>query len=72
MTTLDYVKMILDKVSFDAKLFEKELRKAIKNIAIEEVKSLKDWCFEQYGKTYERLITRCFNRFRKKTQLITA
>jgi hypothetical protein len=50
MTALDYVKMILEKVSFDAKLFEKELRKAIKNLAIDEIKFLHEWCFERYGK----------------------
>ncbi len=69
MTALDYVKMILEKVSFDAKLFEKELRKAIKNLAIDEIKFLHEWCFERYGKTYEKLITKCFNRLRRRIPL---
>ncbi len=70
MITLAYVKMILEKVSFDAKLFEKELRKAIKTLTLEDVKFLKGWCFEQFGKHYAKLITRCFNSFYKKKLLL--
>ena len=66
MTTLNYVKVILEKVSFDAKLFEKELRKAIKTILTEEIKELRAWCREQFGKMYSQVIEKCFNRIRKK------
>ena len=66
MTTLDYVKVILEKVSFDAKLFEKELRKAIKTLIIDEIKDLRTWCSEQFGKMYYQVIEKCFSRIRRK------
>ena len=66
MTTLDYVKVILEKVSFDAKLFEKELRKAIKTLLTEETKELRAWCSEQFGKMYYQVIEKCFSRIRRK------
>ncbi|MFD1816824.1 hypothetical protein [Pseudarcicella hirudinis] len=66
MTTIEYVKMILSKVSFDAKLFEKELKKAVKSLVIEEIKQLRDWCYEQFGMIYRQILHRCFNRFRAK------
>lgn len=66
MTTLNYVKVILEKVSFDAKLFEKELRKAIKTLVVEEIKELRAWCSEQFGKMYNQVIDKCFSRIRRK------
>ena len=66
MTTLDYVKVILEKVSFDAKLFEKELRKAIKTILTEEIRELRTWCSEQFGKLYYQVIEKCFSKIRRK------
>ena len=66
MTTLDYVKVILQKVSFDAKLFEKELRKAIKTLVADEIKELRTWCSEQFGIMYHQLIEKCFSRMRRK------
>lgn len=46
---LEYVKVILQKVSFDQSLFEKELLKAIKNLNEEETDLLLQWCSEQFG-----------------------
>lgn len=66
MTTLDYVKVILQKVSFDAKLFEKELSKAIKTLLAEEIKELRTWCSEQFGIMYNQLIDKCFSKIRRK------
>lgn len=60
MTFFEYLKMILQKVSFDAKLFEKELKKGIQQLLPEEVKQLKAWCYEQFGKLYRRILKRCF------------
>ncbi len=42
-TMLEYVKTILEKVSFDVKLFKKEFEKAIKILIPEEVKELISW-----------------------------
>lgn len=63
-TMLEYIKVILQKVSFDRTLFEKELRKAIQSLVPEEVKQLKAWCYEEFGKMYRVVLNRCFARVR--------
>lgn len=60
MKMLNYVKNILARVSFDAMLFEKELRKAIKVLIEEEIRELKRWCYINYGNQYEIILNRCF------------
>jgi len=40
---LEYTKTVLKKVSFDTKLFSKELKKAISNLLPEEIEELKLW-----------------------------
>jgi hypothetical protein len=60
MKMLSYVKHILTRVSFDAKLFEKELRKAIKMLIAEEVQELQSWCYANYRRDYEAILNRCF------------
>lgn len=57
---LNYVKAVLTKVSFDARLFEKELRKAIRLLIQEELVELKRWCFERFGNRYSDILHRCF------------
>lgn len=39
----DYTKDVLEKVSFDAKLFMRELKKAVKNLLPYEIEHLKKW-----------------------------
>lgn len=39
----DYTKKILESVSFDPKLFRKELLKAMKQLLPYEIEQLKDW-----------------------------
>lgn len=50
MTPLEYAKMILEKVSFEPKIFKKELRKALRNSSKRDFKHLMDWCREKFGK----------------------
>ena len=57
---LNYVKTILTKVSFDALLFEKELRKAIKLLVADEINELKKWCYTRFGALHEPILNRCF------------
>lgn len=57
---LEYVKQVLTKVSFDAQLFEKELRKSIKWLVPVEIKELRKWCYAKFGHIYEVLLNRCF------------
>ena len=57
---LNYVKTVLTKVSFDALLFEKELRKAIKVLIGDEINELRQWCYTRFGKQHEAILNRCF------------
>ena len=57
---LNYVKKVLMKVSFDARLFEKELRKAIKVLVDDDIRDLKQWCYSMFGNQYETILNRCF------------
>lgn len=43
MTMFEYNKLILKKVSFDARIFKKEVRKAFRNSSKEEIRRLKSW-----------------------------
>jgi hypothetical protein len=60
MKMLNYFKTILSRVSFDARLFEKELRKAIKMLIAEELQELRNWCYANYGNQYRSILNRCF------------
>ena len=57
---LEYFKTILSKVSFDRKLFEKELKKAIKQLVPEELRDLKSWCFDKFGHIYGNVLEEQF------------
>jgi hypothetical protein len=45
---LIYSKRILRRVSFDARLFQKELRKALHTLSENEVKELKSWVLKHF------------------------
>jgi type IV secretory pathway TrbF-like protein len=47
-TMLDYVKLILTKVSFDQTLFKKEYRKSLAWISEKDAKALNQW-LRQHG-----------------------
>lgn len=57
---LEYFKTILSKVSFDKRLFEKELKKAIKALVGSELKLLKEWCYRNYGQEFRIILNQCF------------
>jgi hypothetical protein len=57
---LEYVKTILSKVSFDRRLFEKELRKAIRALVPEELRDLKEWCYTKFGDLYRTVLNKYF------------
>lgn len=53
--SLEYCKFILEKVSFDEHLFEKELNKALKMLAETDIREFVDWVrnrFKGYKATY--------------------
>jgi hypothetical protein len=45
---LEYSKMILENVSFDAALFRKELMKAVQRLVEPEQEALLTWCMARY------------------------
>lgn len=57
---LNYVKTVLTKVSFDARLFEKELKKAIEILMATDIQELKHWCYTRFGNQHEAILNRCF------------
>jgi hypothetical protein len=61
---LEYVKTILEKVSFDLVVFEKELRKSINfYLPPREVENLKMWCYQvfRHSEKHQKVIQVCFN-----------
>ncbi len=59
---LAYIKVILVKVSFDKLLFEKELRKGVKELLPNEILDLKSWCYDKFGQMYYNTLDRVFAR----------
>ena len=50
--SLDFVKLVLEKVSFDKNLFVKELKKSIEWLSQQEQSILYRWCLQQFGSKY--------------------
>jgi hypothetical protein len=57
---LEFCKNVLTKVSFDRKLFQKELKKSIKWLSKEDLLQLKSWCMQRFGGMYGDLIQETF------------
>lgn len=57
---LEFSKNILRKVSFDRKLFKKELVKSFKWLSRDEILALKVWCIAQFGSQYADIIVEAF------------
>ncbi len=62
---LEYSKMILEKVSFDNYIFEKELSKAVKRISTDEISSLEAWINDNFSDRYPQVIDRIFRDKRR-------
>lgn len=57
---IDYVKTILEKVSFSKHLFERELRKGLRMISPSEFQEFRDWCYLMFGKIHSVILNRYF------------
>jgi hypothetical protein len=57
---LEFCKKVLVNVSFDRKLFKKELLKAIHRVGKEEIVLLKTWCIAKFGHIYGDVIAESF------------
>ena len=60
---LNYVKMILTKVSFDKVLFEKELTKAVEKLNVSDLLELKTWCYTNFSENYIEILEELFATF---------
>lgn len=58
---LEMSKTVLKKVSFDRKLFKKELTKCRRWLKQEEMLLLKAWCIATFGSTHMDLIMDVFD-----------
>ena len=58
---LDYVKTILQKVSFNSHLFERELKKGLNYLAPAEMEEFRQWCYQKFGKMYQPILNRHFS-----------
>jgi hypothetical protein len=50
MSPIEYAKMILEKVSFEPKIFRKELRKALRKSSKRDFEHLMDWCRQKFSR----------------------
>ena len=57
---LELTKVVLRKVSFDKKLFKKELIKALRWLKKEEIVALKTWCIVTFAGIHDELISEVF------------
>lgn len=57
---IEYVKTILQKVSFSRLLFEKELRKGLQLILPHEFAEFRAWCYRTFGQTHQPVLNRYF------------
>lgn len=60
---LEFKKKVLQKVSFDLGLFEKELRKAMKWLLEDEVQELRKWCYQNFSNEYHQIVDRCYLKY---------
>lgn len=54
------MKTILQKVSFDAALFERELRKALRMIHPNERAAFRDWCYQHFLNAHKPILDKYF------------
>ncbi len=57
---LEFKKNILEKVSFDLRLFEKELQKAQKWLIKEDVEQLRMWCYSKFHGEHKHILDKLF------------
>ena len=57
---LEYVKTILQKVSFNNYLFERELKKGLRYLMPAELEEFRDWCYEMFGKMHLPILNQHF------------
>ncbi len=56
----EYCQLILKKVSFSPILFEKELKKALKNLTSEQIERFKAWCWRKFWDKHPMVLQQVF------------
>ncbi|HMN04687.1 MAG TPA: hypothetical protein PKD45_03090 [Flavobacteriales bacterium] len=59
---LELSQQVLQKVSFDPRLFQKELVKAVRWVGARDQLLLKAWCLATFGHMYKDVILEVFQR----------
>lgn len=59
---MEMSKQVLEKVSFDPRLFRKELMKAARWVGQRDQLILKAWCLATFGHQYKDVILEVFQR----------
>lgn len=57
---LELCKNVLQKVSFDKLLFQKELQKSVDWLSDNELKTFKEWCVNNFDGQYLQIIMETF------------
>lgn len=57
---IQYFKLVLEKVSFDRYLFEKELKKALLTVVPTDFIELRNWCYENFSNKHVAILNRHF------------
>ena len=57
---LEFKKNILEKVSFDLGIFEKELFKAKRWLLATEMEELRHWCYSKFKGEHKLVLDKCF------------
>jgi hypothetical protein len=55
---LEYLKTILQKVSFSRVLFERELKKGLGYLLPAELLEFKTWCYARFGHLHQAILLR--------------
>ena len=58
---IEYVKMILLKVSFDKMIFQKELIKALRDVKHDELCDFRRWCYVEFYGIHPHVLNFAFN-----------
>ena len=57
---LELMKIVLSKMTFDRRLFKKELLKAVQRIPQEQLQEFRAWCYDQFANKYPVALKHAF------------
>lgn len=57
---LEFCKTVLNAVSFDSKLFEKELYKSLISVSTSDLPELRQWCYQNFNDRLADVLNKAF------------